>query len=293
MAGGNPTSPAPYLRVAATLRDRVAVGTWAPGDRLPSRGELGREFGVGENVIRRAQELLIAQGLLEGRPGSGTYVRAPYRRRAMLRTPSHGPGAGLGRPGLAPAGFHGTWESESIAKIPAPPAVAARLSIEAGAQCVRTAYEFLSDRQPVMLCTSWEPMALTGGTMVVLPEGGPLAGRGVVARMAHIGITVGRVAEVPRPVQVTRDQAHLLGIAAGSQATLIERTHYDTGGRPVETADILVPAERWDITYDIPLAAEPEVHATPERAPRGVRSGAGREARPGQVRRTGGPPRTV
>ncbi|MER7793573.1 GntR family transcriptional regulator [Streptomyces sp. NPDC097640] len=289
MAGDTSASPAPYLRVAAALRTRITAGTWAPGDRLPSRGELGREFGVGENVIRRAQELLINQGLLEGRPGSGTFVRAPYPRRTMLRTPSPRHSDIPCRPGLAPAGFHGTWEAESTAKIPAPPAVAARLSTQADALCVRTTYEFLADRQPVMLCTSWEPMALTGGTVVVLPEGGPLAGHGVVARMAHIGITVGRVMEVPRPVQVNRGQAHLLGIAAGSQATLIERTHYDIAGRPVETADILVPAERWDITYDIPLTPTPEVHTTPEHGRRRPQSSAGHKAHPG----TGGPPGTV
>jgi GntR family transcriptional regulator len=247
MPDGTSGDSAPYLRVAAAIRDRIAGGTWSPGDRLPSRGDLGREFGVGENVIRRAQELLISQGVLEGRAGSGTYVRAPFKRRPLLRIPSVGSGP-------APAGFTGTWEADSTAKVEAPPAIASRLGIETGDLCVRTVYEFLTDK-PVMLSTSWEPMAVTGGSVVVLPEGGPLAGHGVVARMAHLGISVTRVVEVPRPVQVDREQAHLLGIAAGAQATLIERTHRDDSGRAVETADILVPADRWDITYDISLPA--------------------------------------
>ncbi|MDW8478378.1 GntR family transcriptional regulator [Streptomyces scabiei] len=242
---------APYLQVAAAMRDRIADGTWSPGDRLPSRTELGTELGgVGENVVRRAQELLISEGLLEGRAGSGTYVRTPAVRRTLHRTAP----PGEGRAGIAPAGFTGTWEADSTAKVPAPPAVADRLGIPAGDLCVRTVYEFLTDRQPVMLATSWEPMAITGGTVVVLPEGGPLAGAGVIARMEHLGISVARVVERPRPVQADREQAHLLGIATGAQATLIERTHYDTTGRAVETADILVPAGSWDIEYDIALA---------------------------------------
>lgn len=250
MADNSSGAAAPYLVVAEAMRARIAEGTWVPGDRLPSRGELGKEFGVGENVIRRAQELLIATGLLEGRAGSGTYVRPPIERRALLRIPQPGQVTGAG---VAPAGFSGTWEADSTAKVEAPENIAARLGIGAGELCVRTAYEFLANRQPVMLSTSWEPMAITGGTVVVLPEGGPLAGHGVVARMAHLGITVARVVEKPRPVHINRDQAHLLGLAAGSQATLIERTHLDATGRPVETADILVPADRWDITYDITL----------------------------------------
>ncbi|MFJ9420362.1 hypothetical protein ACIRPT_40370 [Streptomyces sp. NPDC101227] len=94
---------------------------------------------------------------------------------------------------------------QSEAKLPAPPEIAARLSIATGDLCVRTRY--------------------------------------VAARMAHIGITVTQVVEVPRPVQLDRAQAQLLaGATVGSLATVIARTHYDTDGRPVETADIIAPA---------------------------------------------------
>ncbi|MFI1308600.1 GntR family transcriptional regulator [Streptomyces albidoflavus] len=242
---------APYLEVAAAIRSRIAEGAWSPGDRLPSRGELGSVFRVGENVVRRAQELLISEGLLEGRAGSGTYVRAPIVRRTLHRSPH----PGRSTVGVAPAGFDGTWEADSTAKIPASPAIAERLKVKTGSPLVRTVYEFLAARQPVMLATSWEPMAITGGAVVVLPEGGPLAGTGVQARLAHLGITVSHVVERLRPVQADRDQAHLLGIATGALATLIERTHLDADGRPVETADILVPADRWDVEYDITLPA--------------------------------------
>jgi GntR family transcriptional regulator len=254
MADGN-SPQAPYLRVAAALRARVADGTWPVGHRLPSRPDLGREHGVGENVVRRAQELLVAQGVLEGRAGSGTYVRAPHPRCTMLRTRADRRGD-LGNfcSALDSRGVHGTWESDSEAKVPAPPEIAARLGVDPGSACVRTTYEFLADRRPVMLSTSWEPMSVTGGTIAVLPEGGPLAGRGVVARMAEIGVLVTRAVEVPHPVRIDRGQAQLLGTAPGLPAILIERTHYDEGGRPVETADILMPAERWQIAYEMRLS---------------------------------------
>lgn len=247
-----------YLRVAQAIRERIADGTWPAGHKLPNRPGLAAEFGVGENTVRQAVEIVLGEGLLEsfrGR-GRGTYVRAPRERHILPRTLTAG-GAAPGRLGLAPAGSPTSLESESTAKIPAPAAVAARLGIEAGALCVRTDYEVLAERRCVLTATSWEPYALTSGTPVVLPEGGPLAGRGVAERMAHIGITVARVTEVPRPVQLSRETAQMLGATAGAQGVLIERTHYDSGGRPVETADILVPAERWDITYDIPLDPVP------------------------------------
>ncbi|MFH8837325.1 GntR family transcriptional regulator, partial [Streptomyces sp. NPDC017868] len=61
----------PYLHIADVLRQRIADQEWTPGDRLPSRAQSAQECGVGEAVIRRAQETLIAQGVLEGRAGSG------------------------------------------------------------------------------------------------------------------------------------------------------------------------------------------------------------------------------
>ncbi|MEV4506674.1 GntR family transcriptional regulator [Streptomyces klenkii] len=246
-----------YLRVAQAIRDRIADGTWPPGHKLPNRPGLAREFGVGENTVRQALEILLGEGLLEsfrGR-GRGTFVRAPRERHILPRTAT--PAATPGRLGLAPAGFPTSLEAESTARVPAPAPVAARLGIEAGELCVRTDYEVLADRRCVLTATSWEPYAITAGTPVVLPEGGPLAGRGVQERMATIGITVARVTEVPRPVLLDRESAQLLGATPGAQAVLIERTHYDTDGRPVETADIVVPAERWNITYDIPLTPVP------------------------------------
>ncbi|MEU3713645.1 GntR family transcriptional regulator [Streptomyces catenulae] len=248
MGASGPARPAPYLRIAQLLRDRVASGEWRVGDRLPSRATLGAEFGVGDNVVRRAQEALIEEGLLEGRAGSGTFVRAPRQRGSLSRTASNGSSP-------APAGFTGTWEARSIAKVPAGPATAVRLGTGHDGMCVLTTYEFLTDSRPVLLATSWEPMAVTGGSAVVLPEGGPLAGAGVFARMRHLGIVISRVVEVPRPIRLSRDQAHLLGLATGAQATLIERTHYADDGRAVETADWIVPSDLWDITYTIATPA--------------------------------------
>jgi GntR family transcriptional regulator len=43
-----------------------------------------------------------------------------------------------------------------------------------------------SDSEPVMLLTSHEPLSISEGTPVMLPERRPLAGRGVRDRMASI-----------------------------------------------------------------------------------------------------------
>ncbi|MFD9206796.1 GntR family transcriptional regulator [Streptomyces sioyaensis] len=245
----------PYLRIADELRRRIAEHEWTPGDRLPSRAQIAQECGVGENVVRRAQELLISQGALEGRAGSGTYVAAPRQRVRMVRSSARQQSAGSPfRADMKAVGKLGDWESRTVAKVPAPAEIAARLGISEGDLCVRTVYEFLADAKPVQLSTSWEPYDVTAGTVVVLPEGGPHAGVGVVNRMAEIGITVSHAVEQPEPRQANAEEASLLGIQKASLVTHIRRTYYSDQGRPVETADIVVPAALCEIVYEIPIS---------------------------------------
>ncbi|MER7463551.1 GntR family transcriptional regulator [Streptomyces sp. NPDC097981] len=245
----------PYLRIADVLRQRIAEHVWTPGDRLPSRAQIAEECGVGENVVRRAQELLISQGVLEGRAGSGTYVAEPLQRARVVRSSAREqPDGSPFRADMRALGKQGNWESRTEAKVPAPAEIAARLGIAEGELCVRTVYEFLADGRPVQLSTSWEPYELTAGTLVVLPEGGPHAGVGVVNRMAAIGITVSHAVEQPEPRQASAEEASLLGIQKAALVTHIRRTYYSDQGQPVETADIVIPSALCEIVYEIPVS---------------------------------------
>ncbi|WP_338696621.1 GntR family transcriptional regulator [Streptomyces sp. Q6] len=241
------------LRLADEFRRLIAEHMWAPGDPLPSRTQIGQEHGVGENVVRRAQELLISQGVLEGRAGSGTYVAEPRQRVRVVRSSAREqPGVAPFRADMKALGRQGDWESRTDAKVPAPADIAARLGLAEGDLCVRTTYEFLANGKPVQLSTSWEPCDLTAGTLVVLPEGGPHAGAGVVNRMAAIGVTVSHAVEQPEPRTATAEEASLLGIQKATLVTHIRRTYYSDQGRPVET-DIVVPTALCEIVYEIPI----------------------------------------
>ncbi|MBT2489107.1 GntR family transcriptional regulator [Streptomyces sp. ISL-96] len=242
----------PYLQVADALRARIKAGEWAIGEKLPSRARFAEEYGVGQSVAQRAMERLIIEGLLEGRAGSGTYVRRPRERLRMVRSRHRERRGGSPfRADMKEHGRAGTWESRSVARTPAPDHIAERLAIEPGDLCVVTNYEFLADGLPVQLSESWEPMAITDGTPIVLPEMGPHAGAGVVERMRSIGVEIDTAVEIPRPARASQEQANLLGISVGDLVMQIERTYYDTDGRPVETAAIVVPDVRWEIAYEI------------------------------------------
>ncbi|MGC8877633.1 MAG: FadR/GntR family transcriptional regulator [Anaerolineae bacterium] len=64
-------------RVTGQIEQLIIKGELHPGDRLPPERELARQFGVSRTVVREAVRSLVAKGLLEVRPGSGTLVRSP------------------------------------------------------------------------------------------------------------------------------------------------------------------------------------------------------------------------
>ena len=112
-------------QIAAQIRRAILDGRLPPGSRLPSTRALAQALGVSRNVALAAYDDLHAEGYIEGRHGSGTYVASdlpplprpaapPLRHKARwLRDPVAIPEAvpadlpggiafRLGQPSLAP-----------------------------------------------------------------------------------------------------------------------------------------------------------------------------------------------
>ena len=68
------TSISAYARLAQELRKDVAKGEYASGAHVASEHDLARRHKLSRVTVRRATELLVAEGLLERRAGKGLYV---------------------------------------------------------------------------------------------------------------------------------------------------------------------------------------------------------------------------
>lgn len=246
-----PTNTPAYQRIADDLRRAIISGALAPGSRVKPAAHLAADYDVVPATVRQATSQLLTEGLLESRPGAGLYVRARPHVVRMVRSWYRQPGTGSPwHAEMAATGRDGDWHSSSEV-VAAPPAVAERLRIETGAQAMRTEYTFLLDGAPTYLSTSWEPLALTRGTLVMLPEAGPYAGAGVRDRMIAIGHTPTAVREELRPHTLTIEQAATLGLHPGIACLAVERTYYE-GELPLETADIVLPPHYRPV-YEIDL----------------------------------------
>jgi DNA-binding transcriptional regulator YhcF (GntR family) len=70
-----------------SIRAAIAAGRLRPGERLPGLRDLAEEVGVNHNTVRAAVAKLEADGLLETRHGTGTFVAsgaAAHARHAPL-----------------------------------------------------------------------------------------------------------------------------------------------------------------------------------------------------------------
>lgn len=66
-------------QVLNAMESMIRSGKWQVGDCIPAEPELARAFSVSHNTIREALQSLIHMGMLEARPGDGTYVMASDR----------------------------------------------------------------------------------------------------------------------------------------------------------------------------------------------------------------------
>jgi GntR family transcriptional regulator / MocR family aminotransferase len=104
-------------QIAAQLRDAVAGGVLGAGDRLPSSRALAASLGLSRTVVTSAYAQLYAEGWLEGRHGSGTYVAAVREMR---------PAAAGGKARPASAGI-AAWPGPAASEArPEPPVIEMR-----------------------------------------------------------------------------------------------------------------------------------------------------------------------
>ncbi|GAA4947157.1 GntR family transcriptional regulator [Streptomonospora halophila] len=240
--GGRPR----YLWVADLLRRPILNGELEPGSRLPSRSRLARTYGVSEQVSRHALRLLVSEGLVEARPGSGYYVRTVPQIHRFSRTDrTSGSGVDpLGREDLGTC-------TEAACGL-----VARRLGMRDGVRVFRTRCLGTADGAPVALHTAWEPAALTQGTLRTPADADPASS--VLQRLGAAGVAVDRVVEEVGVRPLREPESSLLHLAPGLPVLVVERTHYQ-GRRPVETSDLVGSIDHCRLLYRLSLARHGKV----------------------------------
>jgi GntR family transcriptional regulator len=63
-----------YMQLVEQVRQALRVGMLEPGDQLPRVREVAEALAINPNTVLKAYRELEHEGLVDGRPGQGTFV---------------------------------------------------------------------------------------------------------------------------------------------------------------------------------------------------------------------------
>lgn len=185
------------------LRRRIDTGVLLGGQRLPSETELGTEYGVSRITVRQALGHLSADGYVDRRQGTGTFVSArtaPVQHDLSLSLPW--------RIRLRDEGHKAISEPLVTSREPSLPAEltpALRLGDEAGEVVYLKRLQRVDD-QPIGITESWLPQRLVPG----LADEPLIDGSLSTTLREHHGIVAAEVDNVLETVLATAADAQLL-----------------------------------------------------------------------------------
>lgn len=226
-----------YAALRATLADDIAAGL-APHDPLPSERALMTTYGVSRMTVRRALGLLVEEGLVYRRRGSGTYVADPAMISKTLSLTSFS--EDVRDRGMTPGAL-----TQQVRRLPAEADVAADLGVSPGTEVVRLERVRTADGIPLCIEDVWlaadlVPADFASDTVTSLYE-----------TLSDLGLEPQMASQTIRATVVNVDQAALLDVAPHSAAFSVSRVTYSADGSPIERAHSLYRADRYDFTFAV------------------------------------------
>ena len=76
-----------YVQLEMLLRDKIDARAWRNGEAIPSEAELCERYGVSRGTVRRAIQMLVQEGYLITKKGSGSFVSEGGIPRPATRSP--------------------------------------------------------------------------------------------------------------------------------------------------------------------------------------------------------------
>jgi len=243
-----------YRRIAQELRQQIKAGHPGPGEQLPTEVELGERYEASRNTVRDAIKWLSVNGLVETRPGQGTFVRprvTPFVT-TLSAAAETGLGGGEGEAAFSEVRERGREPSASVPKVAIQQAVgniAARLRIPEGTQVVSRHQERFIDGTPWSLQTNFYPMTLIAQGADRLISAEAIPGGAVSYLYQTLGLTqVGyRDRILVRSPDESESRFFDVPDDGSIPVVIIMRTGYrasDEGPVPYRVAFTVLPADR-------------------------------------------------
>ena len=227
------TGVALWRRVADSIEQSIADGTYPRDSKLPGETEIAELHRVNRHTVRRALAALAERGLVRAERGSGTYVEAPriaYPLRSRTRFSE-----------IVSAGgheAHGKLLNASIED--APRDLAKHLGLKNGAPLLRIDALRTADRMPICVGSTWVDADR-------FPDGGKLYEKlqSITRVLEHYGIRDYRRewTNITAAIAEAADAARL-DLALGRPVLVVEKLDTEINGKPLIMSRSRFAAER-------------------------------------------------
>jgi GntR family transcriptional regulator len=266
-----------YRQIADDLRRQIESGDLPRGSQLPTELELSEKYDASRNTVRDAVKWLITRGLVETRPGQGTFVVNKIIPFVTTLTGDAQTGFGGGEGDIY------CMEVKTTARVPtaslprvelqqAAGTVATDLQVEENSPIVSRHQQRFIDGTPWSLQTSFYPMRLVeqGAFRLIQAtniEGGTVAYLAETLQAEQVGWR--DMIRVRAPDQV---ESTFFGLPDDGRVSVIEtrRTAFDGDGNAVRLTISAYPADRNQFAVNVgnvppdltdPTAPGPQISA--------------------------------
>ncbi|GAA4226242.1 GntR family transcriptional regulator [Actinomadura meridiana] len=208
------------------------------GDALPSERRLAEDLGVSRPTLRQAIDGLVAEGLLDRRHGSGTYVAEP-RIAVSLTMISFT--EDMIRRGMRPGGRVLSFRTEAAGA-----RIGRRLALSPIEEVFTIRRLRLADDTTMAIETLYLPRALLPGLRRQDLEGGSF-----YDLLRGNGVEIASGTETIEPTVTTAAEAAELDVPVHMPAFLFQRITRDRDGRPLEYVRSLYRGDRYRLELDL------------------------------------------
>lgn len=208
------------------------------GDALPSERRLADELGVSRPTLRQAIDGLVAEGLLDRRHGSGTYVAEPRIAVSLTMTSFT---EDMIRRGMKPGGRVLSFRIETAGA-----RIGRRLALSPSEEVFTIRRLRLADGTTMAIETLYLPRSLMPGL-----RRHDLEGRSFYDLLRGNGVAIASGTETIEPTVTTAEEAAELDVPVHTPAFLFERITKDENGRPLEYVRSVYRGDRYRLELDL------------------------------------------
>jgi GntR family transcriptional regulator len=246
-----------YRRIADDLRQKIESGDLGHGAQLPTELELREQYDASRNTVRDAVKWLITRGLVETRPGQGTFVVEmidPFV--TTLSVPETGLGGGEGVAYASQVTALGRKPTTTTPRVEiqlASEVVASALRLREGTTVVSRHQQRYIDGTPWSLQTTFYPMRFVEAGAVRLIQADDI-NEGVVRYLAtelgikQVGYRDKILVRSPDP-----NETGFFKLPDDGRVAVVEvlRTGFDENGDPLRFTATVFPADRNQLIFNV------------------------------------------